>query len=192
MSWTEIEILVDRAKTGDRDAFGELVVRFERTVYCMALKHVRNPGEAEELAHEVFVQAMRKIPQLREARCFAGWLRRMTARMAINRLSRRGPAFSTEPEKFDAMAGDGRRPDEELEVSEAKAGLHAGLKLLKAADRATLEAFYLRGDSLKKMSRDFDAPVGTIKRRLHVARHRLKEVLEAKGHPDSVPTALAV
>ncbi len=192
MSWTEIEILVDRAKTGDRDAFGELVVRFERTVYSMALKHVRNPGEAEELAHEVFVHAMRKIPQLREARCFAGWLRRMTARMAINRLTRRGPAFSTEPEMLDALAGASHRPDEQLEASEAKAGLHAGLKLLKAEDRATLEAFYLRGDSLKKMSADFDAPVGTIKRRLHVARHRLKEVLEAKGHPDSMAQMLAV
>ena len=55
-----------------------------------------------------------------------------------------------------------------------------------------LEAFYLRGDSLKKMSADFDAPVGTIKRRLHVARHRLKEVLEAKGHPDSMGQMLAV
>ena len=190
MSWTEIEILVDRAKLGDREAFGELVVRFERTVYGMALKHVRNPGEAEELAHEVFVHAMRKIPQLREARAFAGWLRRMTARMAINRLTRRGLAFAAGPETLDALAGDGRRPDEELEASEAKAGLHAGLKLLKADDRATLEAFYLRGDSLKKMSADFAAPVGTIKRRLHVARHRLKEVLEAKGHPDCVPTEL--
>jgi len=191
MSWTEIEVLVDRAKLGDRDAFGELVVRFERTVYGMALKHVRNPGEAEELAHEVFVHAMRKIPQLREARAFAGWLRRMTARMAINRMTRRGAAFSTEPEMLDAIAGEGRRPDEDMEASEAKAGLHAGLKLLKAEDRATLEAFYLRGDSLKKMSADFDAPVGTIKRRLHVARHRLKEVLEAKGHPGCVPAELA-
>ena len=192
MSWTEIEVLVDRAKLGDREAFGELVVRFERTVYGMALKHVRNPGEAEELAHEVFVHAMRKIPQLREARAFAGWLRRMTARMAINRMTRRGAAFSTEPEMLDALAGESRRPDEDMEVSEAKAGLHAGLKLLKAEDRATLEAFYLRGDSLKKMSADFEAPIGTIKRRLHVARHRLKEVLEAKGHPDSMQSHLAV
>jgi len=192
MSWTEIAVLVDRAKTGDRDAFGELVTRFERTVFSMALQHVRNAGEAEELAQEVFVHAMRKIPQLREARCFAGWLRRMTARMAINRLSRRGPAFSTEPELLDALAGRSHRPDEQLEANEAKAGLHAGLRLLKAEDRATLEAFYLRGDSLKKMSRDFDAPVGTIKRRLHVARHRLREVLKAKGHPDSLAQMLAV
>ena len=45
-------------------------------------------------------------------------------------------------------------------------------------DRATLEAFYLRGRSLKQMSREFETPLGTIKRRLHVARNRLRRQLE--------------
>ena len=68
-------------------------------------------------------------------------------------------------------------------MKEAKAELHAGLRQLKAMDRETLEAFYLRGRSLEQMASEFEAPVGTIKRRLHVARHRLKEVLEAKADP---------
>jgi len=186
MSWTEITILVDRAKTGDRDAFGELVVRFQGSVYAMALARVRDPLEAQELAQEVFVHAMRKLPQLRDARCFAGWLRRMTARMAINRLTRKGPLYGTDPEMLDAVAGKGRTPDEELEVREAKTELHAGLSQLKPEDRATLEAFYLRGQSLIEMAEAFDAPIGTIKRRLHVARNRLKVVLE-KSDPNQRP-----
>ena len=48
-------------------------------------------------------------------------------------------------------------------------------------DRQTLEAFYIRGRSLKQMAREFEVPTGTIKRRLHVARLRLKEVLEGIG-----------
>ena len=183
MSWTEITVLVDRAKTGDRAAYGELVTRFQNSVYAMALARTRDPNEAQELAQEVFVHAMRKLPQLRDARCFAGWLRRITARMAINRATRRGPAFGTDPEFLDAVAGTGKAPDHELEVKEAKAELHAGLRQLKAMDRETLEAFYLRGRSLEQMASEFEAPVGTIKRRLHVARHRLKEVLEAKADP---------
>ena len=177
MSWAEISILVDRAKLGDRDAFGELVHRFHRSVYAMALARVRQPNEAQELAQEVFVHAMKKISQLREPRAFAGWLRRITARMAINRATRRGPVFGTEPEILDSVAGSVRAPEMELEAKESKAELHAGLKKLKAEDRATLEAFYLRGRSLIEMSAEFEAPVGTIKRRLHVARHRLKEIL---------------
>ena len=178
MSWDEITVLVDRAKTGDREAFGELVVRFEKSVFAMAMQRVRDPLEAQELAQEVFVHAMRKLPQLRDARCFAGWLRRIVARMAINRLTRKGVLFGAGPEMLDSIAGGVRPPDENLELSEAKAGLHAGLAQLKGQDRATLEAFYLRGQSLKQMSREFESPVGTIKRRLHVARLRLKDVLE--------------
>ncbi|MSR55760.1 MAG: sigma-70 family RNA polymerase sigma factor [Gemmataceae bacterium] len=181
MSWEEVTELVLRAQTGDRAAYGELFRRFQGSVYAMALTRVHNPVEAQELAQEVFVHGMRKLPQLRDPRCFAGWLRRITARMAINRLSRRGPVSGAEPEFLDSVEGRVRGPVEELERNEAKAELHAGLKQLKDLDRATLEAFYLRGQSLKQMSREFETPVGTIKRRLHVARLRLKEVLEEDG-----------
>jgi RNA polymerase sigma-70 factor, ECF subfamily len=178
MSWNEITILVDRAKTGDREAYGELVVRFQNSVYAMALSRVRDPLEAQELAQDVFVHAMRKLPQLRDARCFAGWLRRITARMAINRLTRRGPLFGADPELLDTVQAKGRTAGENYEVREAIGQLKAGLAELKPLDRATLEAFYLRGRSLKQMAREFDVPTGTIKRRLHVARLRLKEVLQ--------------
>ena len=178
MSWNEITVLVEKAKTGDRAAYGELVVRFQNSVFAMALARVRDPLEAQELAQDVFVHAMRKLPQLRDPRCFAGWLRRITARMAINRLTRRGPIFGADPEILDAVQGKGRSPEENLEVGEAIANLKEGLAELKPIDRATLEAFYLRGRSLKQMAREFEVPTGTIKRRLHVARLRLKAVLE--------------
>jgi len=177
MSWTEIGLLVERAKTGDREAYGDLVVRFQNSVYAMALARVRNPLEAQELTQDVFVHAMRKLPQLRDARCFAGWLRRITARMAINRLTRRGPFFGTDPEALNAVPARGHDPSERMEVGEAVDRMRAALDELKPIDRATLEAFYLRGRSLKQMGREFEVPTGTIKRRLHVARQRLKAVM---------------
>jgi RNA polymerase sigma-70 factor (ECF subfamily) len=179
MCWDQISILIDRAKTGDRAAFGELVTRFEASVFAMALARVRDPLEAQELAQEVFVHAMRKLPQLRDNRCFAGWLRRMTARMAINRMTRRGILFGAASEGLDAVAAAVRTPDEQAELGEAKIGLHDGLTKLKPLDRETLEAFYLHGRSLKQMAKEFASPVGTIKRRLHVARARLKDVMDA-------------
>ena len=178
MSWNEVIWLVERAQTGDREAYGELVRRFENSVYAMALARVRDPLEAQELAQDVFVHAMRKLPQLRDPRCFAGWLRRITARMAINRLTRRGPFFGADPELLDTVQAHDRTAEENFAVREAVAQLKEALAELKPLDRATLEAFYLRGRSLKQMAREFDVPTGTIKRRLHVARHRLKEVLE--------------
>lgn len=183
MSWEVISILIDRAKGGDRVAYGELVTRFEASVFAMALARVRDPLEAQELAQEVFVHAMRKLPQLRDNRCFAGWLRRITARMAINRLTRRGILYGAASEGLDAVAASVRSPDAEAELGEAKVGLHAGLRKLKTLDRETLEAFYLRGRSLKQMSREFSTPIGTIKRRLHVARLRLKDVMAEDEAP---------
>ena len=178
MGWTEIIHLVERAQIGDREAYGELVTRFQGSVYAMALARVRNPLEAQELAQDVFVHAMKKLPQLRDPRCFAGWLRQITARMAINRVTRRGVLFGASPDLLEAIADKVRTAEEHVAVGEAVGQLKVGLARLKTLDRLTLEAFYLHGRSLKQMAREFEVPTGTIKRQLHVARLRLREVLE--------------
>jgi RNA polymerase sigma-70 factor (ECF subfamily) len=179
MSWDEVALLVHRAQAGERRAFGELVERFRSAVFAVAVGRLRNEAEAQELVQDVFMHVMRKLTQLRDPRCFAGWLRQITVRMAINRLTRGGAVFGSEPEMLDAVAGAASSPLEELERGEDRREVHAGLARLKPLDRETLEAFYLRGRTLKQMSREFETPVGTIKRRLHVARLRLKEALEA-------------
>ncbi len=173
--------LVLRAREGDRAAFGELVERFQPTVYAISLARLRNPTEAQELAQEVFLHAMKKLPQLREAECFAGWLRQITVRMAINRLTRRGPLLKVESEVLENAEAAGTGPLDALLKAEAAADLHKGLARLKPVDRATLEAFYIQGRSLIQMSQEFETPIGTIKRRLHVARIRLKKQLERAG-----------
>jgi RNA polymerase sigma-70 factor (ECF subfamily) len=185
MSFNEVTELVRRAQAGDRSAYGELVERFQPTVYAVALARLRNPTEAQELAQEVFLHGMRKLPQLRDVQCFAGWLRQITVRMAINRLTRRGPLHKVEAEALDGAVAAGAGPLEALVQSEQVAELYRCLERLKPVDRATLVAFYIRGRSLKQMSREFETPVGTIKRRLHVARNRLKKQMERAAAPDA-------
>ena len=98
--------------------------------------------------------------------------------MAINRITRRKVAFSTEPEVLEAtVLGDGT-PDQELMDKERQAQVRDGLSRLRDMDRDTLEAFYVKGQSLAEMADSFDAPIGTIKRRLHVARKRLAVEVE--------------
>ena len=75
--------------------------RFEPAVYAVAMARLRNPTEAQELTQEVFIHGMEKLEQLRDAQCFAGWLRQITERMAINRLTRRGPVRGAEPEVLE-------------------------------------------------------------------------------------------
>ena len=84
----ELIELVQAAQRGDRLAFGVLFTRFERHVMAIALRRLGDFGEAQELCQDVFIQAMKKIRQLREPEAFAGWLRSITNRMAINRIVR--------------------------------------------------------------------------------------------------------
>lgn len=175
--------LVLAAQTGDREAFGQLVERFQDTVFAVALRRLGNYAEAQELTQDVFIQAMRKLGQLREPACFIGWLRQITVRLAINRMVRGDDALSVEPATLEATYADERTPLGEALANERQAEVRKALGRLRTLDRQTLVAFYLRGKSLVQMSAEFESPVGTIKRRLHVARKRLAEALQ-QGAPE--------
>src|SRR5947209_9243049 len=178
MSWNEIIALIERSRGGDRAAFGELVERFQPAVYAVALARLRDANEAIELTQEVFIHAMTKLGQLRDPHCFVGWLRQITVRMAINRVTRKAPVQGAAPEVLQNAPAAVDGPLDALIRDEARAEIWDGLDRLKPIDRATLVAFYIRGQTLVQMSREFATPVGTIKRRLHVARNRLKKQLE--------------
>ena len=167
------------AQRGDRQAFGRLVERYQRTVYATVLRRLDNHAEAQELTQDVFCQAMRKIRQLRDPRCFGGWLRAIADRLAINRAVRRGPQVTGNAETFEAVCVEHRTPLGQILAREQAAQVHLGLDRLCTLDRDTLVAFYFNNHSLVEMSEEFHAPVGTVKRRLHVARKRLaKELAE--------------
>ena len=170
--------LVLDAQQGDQMAFGELFERFERHVFSVAMRRLGDFNEAQELTQDVFVQAMQKIQQLRDPHCFGGWLRSITHRMAINRAVRRAPDVATEPEKLEASCVVDATPLTALLEGERAEQLRAGLDRLGEMDRETLVAFYVKGQTLLEMSVEFDAPLGTIKRRLHVARKRLAKEVE--------------
>ena len=72
MNETEMIQLVTKAQAGDRDAFGKLAQQFEQTVFATVLRRLRNHAEAVEVTQDVFIQAMRKLPQLREPALMQG------------------------------------------------------------------------------------------------------------------------
>ncbi len=169
--------LVRAAQSGDRLAAGELYERYQNMVFSVAYRRLGDYTDAQELVQEVFVQALQKLEQLRTPECFGSWLRSITVRMAINRMVRGDRAVSTEPVMLEATLTSMDTPEDRAIICERAGFVRDGLDRLREMDRDTLVAFYVRGRSLLQMSKDFDAPVGTIKRRLHVARQRLaKEI----------------
>jgi RNA polymerase sigma-70 factor (ECF subfamily) len=178
--------IVYKAQAGDRAAYGELVRRFGPVVYAVAMTRLGNPAEAEEVAQEVFIHSMAKIRQLRDVRCFPGWLRQIAVRLALGRLARRRATVDGRPGILDDVPDKTTNPLDQLVRTEEQRRLRTTLRELNPLDRAVLEAFYLRSRSLRQMSKDFAAPIGTIKRRLHTARGRLRERLEALTPPAKI------
>ena len=176
--WTDIEAIVSRAQRGDQQAYGELFEVFWPSIYALALARLRDVDEAQDLAQDVWLHAYTKLGQLRQPAAFAGWLRQITARMVINRVSRRHPADLADDALIDETAASCVAPLDQLIQREELNGLRRGLDRLKPLDRDTLLAFYYHDQSLETISREASAPVGTIKRRLHVARKRLRQEVE--------------
>jgi len=178
-SWSELAVLVRRAQVGDRAAFGRLVEQFQRTVHAICLRRLGNPSEAAELTQEVFLHVMRRIGQLREPERFAGWLRQVTVRMAINRATRRVAPSCVETVVLEGACAERDDPLAELIARERAQRLWQALAQLKALDREALLAFYIQGESLVEIADRLDVPLGTVKRRLHTARKRLRAELVA-------------
>lgn len=170
--------LVHEARTGSQLAFERLYERYVARVTAIARQWLKNEAAAQELVQEVFLQAYLKLDQLDTPEAFGGWIAMIARRMALNSLGRQKQAISTEPEILEATCVQIAPPDEAAIADEAKQQLRAGMSRLGKLDRKTLEAFYFEGQSLVEMAETFDAPVGTIKRRLHVARKRLAQQLE--------------
>lgn len=175
---TSVAELVLQAQSGDRSAMDQLYCRFQQHVLNIAYKRLGNWDEAQELSQDVFIQAFRRLNQLQTPEAFAGWLRQIVHRMAINRLTRRQIPASVDHEILEATITCTNDPLEAVLSSEQKVQVHQGLGRLGELDRKTLVAFYLDGQSINQMSDAFDAPIGTIKRRLHVARKRLAKECE--------------
>jgi RNA polymerase sigma-70 factor (ECF subfamily) len=176
--WADLAIVVRRAQAGDREAFGELVEQFQPTVYAIALRRLGNPSDALETTQEIFLHVLQRIRQLREPERFAGWLRQVAVRMAINRATRRLAPCTVESNVLEGASESGDEPLDQLISRERAERLWEALGRLKSLDREALDAFYIRGHSLIEIAELLDVPLGTVKRRLHTARRRLKQVLE--------------
>ena len=134
---------------------------------------------AEDLAQQVWMKVLQKKDQLSDPYSVKSWLRTIMRRTAINEhlhgYHRRFLA-SLGDNSFDIVSKE-PAPLGLLLVQSRQGEVHKALNKLGNMDRDTLVAFYFRHQSLKEMAEVFQAPVGTIKRRLHVARKRLHRVL---------------
>jgi RNA polymerase sigma-70 factor (ECF subfamily) len=175
----DVVSLVTRAQHGDRDAFGVLYAQFRPTVYALVVARLRDPDHAQDLVQEVLMRAFEKLSQLRKPAAFPGWIRQMALRMLINRVSRHDSLALVGDDILTDQPAQTPTPAEELLRRERATCIERGLGHLRPIDRDTLRAFYFDGLSLEMIGQETAVSIGAVKKRLHVARQRLKRELEA-------------
>ncbi len=145
------------------------------------LRHRRFPeNDLHQMINDVLIQGLEKIDQLREPATFFSWLRTICIRMSINFVTRIHDTerhMSAFEKQCDLESGTPGTLDT-LITRENQALVRGAIEKLNDMDRETIQGFYFHHLSILQMAEILDVPVGTIKRRLHVARHRLKVLLQ--------------
>ncbi|MEI7703045.1 MAG: sigma-70 family RNA polymerase sigma factor [Deltaproteobacteria bacterium] len=180
--------LVERARGGDPEAFRELVVRHQRRVYAVALGIVRDRDLAWDVSQEAFVRMHQHLAEFREDAAFSAWLRRITARIAIDVLRRERPSRRQEvedvpePELREAAPGVlstalGTDPQQTVLRRELSGKLGEALDRLPEVHRAVLVLRELDGLSYEELAERLSIPKGTVMSRLFHARKKMQALL---------------
>jgi RNA polymerase sigma factor (sigma-70 family) len=166
--------LVARCRAGDHAAWNELVERFSRYVYAIAVQAFRlRHDDAEDVFQEVFARVYQQLDKLRDDKAIRPWIGQLTRRLCIDKLraaSRETPAEEIEPAGYDPALD---------ELDDAFA-VHEAMRAVPEHCREVLDRFFCRDESYAKIGADLDLPAGTIASRISRCLARLKDLLEGK------------
>ncbi len=181
--------LVASSLRGSDEAFRDLVVRFERPVYALILRMVRDPETAEDLAQEVFVKAYRHLGSYDPRRKFASWLFKVAHNTTIDHLRR--AELDTVPLAAENDEGGGLLAvlaDPTAESPAAAAERHGMARALERAIaglrpeyREAVVLRYVEGLAYQEICEVLRLPEGTVKTNLHRARKQLAAAMRAAG-----------
>ncbi|MEP6639331.1 MAG: RNA polymerase sigma factor [Chloroflexota bacterium] len=178
------DALLERAASGDRDAFDLLIgPRLDR-LYRMAVAITRSESDARDATQDACVLAWRELPRLRERAKFDAWLSQILVNAARGVVRRAGPRRVREL-SMDADAASGNPRAEPSVAAETDAFANAdaiqrAFARLDGTTRALLVLHYVEGTPLAEIARSTGSPVGTVKWRLSNARRALERALEAE------------
>jgi RNA polymerase sigma-70 factor (ECF subfamily) len=166
----EIVELVIQAQSGCKVAANALAERFQHYVYKQSLLRLRNHTDAETVTQEVLTRAFIKINQLEIPRAYSSWLKQMTHRVSLNYIK-----FRRKNTEFKETAGKESDVSDVFLRHEESESVRKAVSKLNKMDRCILKDFYFDQKSVKEIAKKRVIPVGTVKRRLYVARCNLRE-----------------
>jgi len=177
------------AREGREPAFRELVRRYERPVFSLIFRMVRDRETAEDLAQETFIKILNHIDRYRPEFKFSSWLFKIANNLTIDHLRKRqlktisidgsphaATAAEVEASTFDVEAR-GESALEEMESKELGGAIEKAIAKLRPEYRACILLRHVEDRSYEEIAATLDLPLGTVKTYIHRARHELREAL---------------
>ena len=177
------------ARSGRDAAFRELVRRYERPVFSLIFRMVRDRETSEDLAQETFIKVLNHIDRYRPEFKFSSWLFKIANNLTIDHLRKRqlktisidgsphaASAAEVEASTFDVEAR-GESALEEMQSRELGSAIEKAIAKLRPEYRACILLRHVEDRSYEEIAATLDLPLGTVKTYIHRARHELREAL---------------
>ncbi|HEY4218854.1 MAG TPA: sigma-70 family RNA polymerase sigma factor [Gemmatimonadaceae bacterium] len=182
--------VVALAQQGRDSAFRELIRRYERPVFSLIYRMVRDRELAEDLAQDTFIKVLNHIDRYRPEFKLSSWLFKIANNVAIDHLRRRQldtvsidgsphaqTADAVEATRFDVVDQQESALDE-MEARELGTSIERAISGLRPEYRSCIMLRHVEGRSYEEIAATLDLPLGTVKTYIHRARHELREALE--------------
>ena len=182
------DLLLEKARHGDQEAFGELVRLYEKKVYALTLRMCKNPDDAAEAAQAARKASWQGLKFFRGEASFSTWLYRLASNACVDLLRKEqrhravsGPSLNDEDTYMD-IADDAATPQELAERSELREQIEEGLQSLTPEHREVLILRELHQLSYDEIAQTLDLDTGTVKSRISRGRKALRNFLLQSGN----------
>jgi RNA polymerase sigma-70 factor (ECF subfamily) len=179
--------LVDRARGGSAEAFGQLVRRHQQRIHRLAMHLLRDRAAAEDVMQETFIRAYRALARFDGRSEPYTWFYRITINLSLNALRSRNARRATneaDDPRLDGLIAE-KQSQEDPPADAARRQLYAtlsrGIDELSNTLRTTLVLVCIDGRSHEEAAAILGAPEGTIAWRVHEARRKLREYMASRG-----------
>ena len=168
------QYLVEQTLLGNGDAFATLLDRYERAVYHLAYRTMRDAEEARDVAQESFFKAYRSLRTFKPGAKFSTWILSIAYHACCDRLNRRKRYTNEElPDRADPGPG----PAEAAVARDEAARLRAAIAALPEKYRTVITLYHLQGKQYDEIAQVLGLPMGTVKTHLFRAKEHLRKVL---------------
>jgi len=183
---TEDLYYIEAVRKGNVQAFSFLVEKYQKLVYTLALKLLKNPEDAEEMAQDTFVKAFQKLDSYEGKSKFSTWLYSITYNACISELRKRRIEFKSIDDTRITEQDEMKMHDyyREVRKEDQEKYLNLALGKLPEDDQVLVTLYYYENQSMDEISMITGLTVSNIKVKIHRARKKMYELLHEMLHEE--------